>query len=73
MGAYLQCQVCSIKEIASPIQKKKKKTNCFQVKLSVHVMRNHGRNLWTCFHPESECGYGCVLSAYLLGLNNYHF
>ena len=46
MGAYLQCQVCSIKEIVSPIQKKKKKkTNCFQVKLSVHVMRNHGRNL----------------------------
>ena len=25
MGAYLQCQVCSIKEIVSPIQKKKKK------------------------------------------------
>ena len=44
MGAYLQCQVCSITEIVSPIQKKKK-TNCFQVKLSVHVMRNHGRNL----------------------------
>ena len=37
MDAYLQCQVCSIKEIVFPIQKTK---NGFQVKLTMHVMRN---------------------------------
>ena len=38
MDAYLQCQACRTKEIVSHIQKNN--NNCFQVKLSVHVMRN---------------------------------
>ena len=60
MDAYLQCQGVVLKKLF-PLSKKKIKLFPSKAQRACDEKhKNRGRNLWTCFHPDLECGYGCV-------------